>query len=353
MTTLSLGGMGVPHGSYQPNTSVLIRILNSNGCKTLIDSNGEFYLAFDHEEESYDRFIEYGGKAGKAILIRQETDAVYPGQYRKRVEQKYGLVLTLGGAVEIQKHGFLGHPYMPSSNPTSPTELDSRFLEVLESAKSNALFEITNWRSRKIDISFVGANKVGLNPKGNYGIRRKLVKELAPLGLEVYGILWNDGLGRRFINRILMIQWGLKTRQRPPFFSIFADIFQKYENAMGTVENKQTILRDSKFSLIVENSDSIMTEKLFDAILAGSIPIFYGARLSQFGFPEGLAVEVKNCEVPIGEVILSMTDEEVARRLGILREFLESEAFQNNWLAESVYLKVWTMIEKFMRSAKL
>lgn len=348
MTTLSIGGMGVPIGSYQPSSSVLIGLLNSKGHTTLNDPSGQFFLAFEHEEKSYGRFIEHGGSADRAILIRQETDAVYPGQYRKRIEHKYGLVLTLGGVSKIRQHGFLGHPYINSSNPANPTEDSSNFLEIFEKRKSNGVYDLLNWKSRPIYFSFVGANKVGLNSKGNYGVRRRLVRELAPFGLEIYGVLWNDGLRRRIMNRVFMVLWGMRTRQLPPVFSIFAGLFCRYENAKGPVENKQTTLLNSKYSLIVENSDSILTEKLFDAILAGSIPIFYGADLSQFNFPEGLAIQVKNSKLPVGQAISSMTDEEIDRRLHILREFLESETFQENWLAESVYLKVESMIEDYI-----
>ena len=347
-TSISLGGMGLPNGAYQPNTSILIDLINLKGFKTQTEPTGDFYIAFDHEDNSYNLFIEHGGSVSKAILIRQETDAVYPGQYRYHVEQKYGLILTLGGTEEVRRHDFLGHPYMHSYNPANPTQIDSNFATILYRRKSNNVYELSNWKDRKIFLSFVGANKVGLNRKGNYGIRRRLVKELLPVGLEVYGILWNDGLRKRLGNRISMVLWGLKTHQAPPIFAIFVDLFRNYANAKGAVENKQNILLESKFSLVVENSDSIITEKLFDAILAGSIPVFYGGTLSRFGLPDGLAIEIKKYKSPIGEVIISMTESEIKQRLRIMKEFLGSKEFEDTWLAESVYRKVLIIIEKYL-----
>lgn len=342
--------MGLPSGTYRPSTSILIDLINAKGFKTQLEPYGHFYIAFDHEDDSYNRYIEYGGSVSKAILIRQETDAVYPGQYGKRIENKYGLILTLGGTEKVRQHKFLGHPYMHNHNPANPTQIDSNFAAIFSRRKSNQVYELSSWKNRQIFLSFVGANKVGLNPKGNYGVRRRLVKELLPMGLEVYGILWNASLKKRLTNRVSMVLWGLRTRQRPPIFAIFFDIFRKYKAVKGVVDNKQKILLASKFSLVVENSDQIITEKLFDSILAGSIPVFYGAALSQFGLPNGLAVEIKNYKYPIGQVIISMTESEVALRLKIMKEFLGSEEFRDTWLAESVYRKVMIVIKDFLET---
>lgn len=349
MISISLGGMGIPKGSYQPNSSILIHLLKSAGFTILFEPTGKFFLAFDHEEESYREFIRQGGTADSAILIRQETDSVYPGQYSKRVEKEYGLILTLGAVRKIRKHDFfLGHAYIHSSNPPHPTALDLNFVEVLKDRTVRQIYDISNWKSRPIYFSFVGANKVGLNPKGNYGVRRKLVDSLASSGLEVYGPLWNDGLKRRLINRVSMLIWGLKTHQLPPVLTLFRDIFRKYKNAKGEVENKQSVLLDSKYSLIVENSDFIITEKLFDVILAGSIPIYYGPDLSQFGLPDGLAIEIKKFGIPIGQVMASITEEDIKARLEVITDFLNSSDFQDNWLAESVFLKAQKVIQSYI-----
>lgn len=341
--------MGIPRGAYQPSTSILINLINAKGFRTQLEPYGHIYIAFDHDEDTYNSFIKQGGFVEKAILIRQETDAVYPGQYTKKIESKYGLILTLGGTEEIRHHRFLGHPYMHTPNPTNPTKLNSNFATILNERLLNQVYDFSNWKSRQILISFVGANKVGLNSNGNYSIRRRLVKELLPIGLEVYGILWNDGLKKRLLNRTSMVLWGLKTQQRPPILAIFSDLFCKYKTINRVIDDKNNVLLKSKFSLIVENSDQIITEKLFDSIFAGSIPVYYGAALSKFGLPDGLAVEIKNLSRPISQVICSMTEPEVTQRLRIIKEFLESKEFQDTWLADSVYLSAMNIIYEYFK----
>lgn len=349
MKKVSFGGTSLPSGPYQPNWSILLAFLESSGFELSTDPNGQYYLGLDHEETMYRRFIAQGGNPELAILVRQETDSVYPGQYRKRIEKKYGLVLTLGGVKSLRKHDFfLGHAYIFSPKPTFPRTDDLKFDNVLNARKNEKVYSVSNWRTRSINFSFVGANKVGLSPKNNYAIRRKLVDEYASSGLDVYGPLWNDGLKRRLLNRVSMMLWGLKTHQRPPFWSIYADLFRRYKNAKGEVPDKHAILTSSKFSLVVENSDLMITEKLFDVMLSGSIPVYYGPDLSQFDLPADIAIEIKKSRIPIGELLASLTDDEIERRLGIIENLLGSSSFRDNWLAESVFLKAHNVIKNYI-----
>jgi hypothetical protein len=348
MEKVSIGGTSLPSGSYKPNWSILIALLEASGFELSPEPGGKYYLGLDHEETMYCRYIEQGGKPELAVLVRQETDSVYPGQYRKRVEKKYGLVLTLGGVKSLRKHDFfLAHAYIFSPKPTFPRTDDLKFENIFIARKNDKVYEFSNWKRRSIYFSFVGANKVGLSPENNYAVRRELVDEYASSGLEVYGPLWNDGLKRRLINRVSMTLWGLKTHQRPPLWSIYADIFRKYKNAKGEVPDKHAIILSSKFSLVVENSELMITEKLFDSILSGSIPVYYGPDLSQFGLPVDIAIEIKKIRAPIGEYLLSLTDEEIRMRLEVIQNFLTSSSFRDVWLAESVFLKAHNEIKSY------
>ena len=93
-----------------------------------------------------------------------------------------------------------------------------------------------------------------------------------------------------------------------------------------------------------------MTEKLFDAMLSGAIPVYYGPDLAQFDLPTDIAVEIKKSKVPIAELLASLSEQEIERRLDIIKSFLESANFQNNWLAESVFLKVHEVIRDYIKS---
>ncbi|NBU71329.1 MAG: hypothetical protein EBS53_07760 [Bacteroidetes bacterium] len=94
----------------------------------------------------------------------------------------------------------------------------------------------------------------------------------------------------------------------------------------------------------------MITEKLFDTMLSGSIPVYFGPDLAQFDLPADIAIEIKKIDVPLGELLASLTEKDIERRLGIIKDFLESSNFRDNWLAESVFLKAFYAIKRYIDS---
>lgn len=64
------------------------------------------------------------------------------------------------------------------------------------------------------------------------------------------------------------------------------------------------------FAVVIENSQTYISEKLFDAVIAGCIPLFCGPRLSQFGIPEGVAVELPSRPEKFVDSYRSLTQQE-------------------------------------------
>jgi len=76
---------------------------------------------------------------------------------------------------------------------------------------------------------------------------------------------WNtDGFRMNFINELN------KYKQ--------VDMGGRYKNNVGPVKNKTEFLSSYKFSIAMENTegDGYASEKIFDAFLSGTIPIYYG-----------------------------------------------------------------------------
>jgi hypothetical protein len=48
-----------------------------------------------------------------------------------------------------------------------------------------------------------------------------------------------------------------------------------------------------KYSVVIENEASYVSEKLFEALFAGCIPKYVGPNLREFDFPAGLVIEVE------------------------------------------------------------
>jgi hypothetical protein len=337
---ISISGQSLPAGDYQPNSTILLEVLESFGHQITFESDGDVFLAFEHSPKGLKKFLKTSNKNAKKILIRQETDSVYPLQYTKRITNRYDLVLTFGQVTNNNsKNEFFGHCYKPYPNPSTCNNGTS-FLEVFDSRTKQNVFEYESWVNRRYLITFIGGNKVGLGKSRNYDFRSKKIKQLLKQGLVVYGEFWDYDIWNRLSNRARTLVWGIRTNQVANTFGIFKGIFDRYPGAMGTVEDKSDALLQSKFTLIIENSNNFVTEKIFDAMLAGSIPIYYGPRLTHLGISDELVIRFESLGPEISTELSKITNEEIFDRLCMIFSFLSSEEFRENWLAEKIFERV-------------
>jgi hypothetical protein len=102
----------------------------------------------------------------------------------------------------------------------------------------------------------------------------------------------------------------------------------------------------------VENSNSIVTEKIFDALINGSIPIYVGPILQDFGLPKGVALQVPGNSKSINSVIEKLEEHEIKLLLQSMKEFVSSEYFKLNWRSDFVYEKVAKTVKNYIDSIK-
>jgi hypothetical protein len=306
----------------------------------------EFLVMFNHEKNIYRSFISSGGQSEKAILIRLEPDTVFPAQYTKRIESKYGLIISPGAA---NADGFfLGWPYKYHLNPAEPHASDPDLAKVLDSMPQNSLFDYESWKQRSHKLVMIASNKVSPISQSNYSIRRNLASSIDTEILEVYGSLWNGNFYQKIHHRLAVLVAAIKQGTFPNLLQIHASLFKKYKASKGVIADKHKLLRESKFTLVVENSNFIVTEKIFDAFINGSIPIYVGADLKLFGVPSGLAIESSGNPKVIESIVKNISEGEVKEHLNALQNFVTSEYFLINWPADKVYLKISDRVKKYL-----
>jgi hypothetical protein len=311
--------------------------------------NGEFLVTFNHNAKLYRRFLSFGGQPDRAVLIRLEPESVFPAQYGSRVTGKYGLVISPGSSRKPPENFLrIGWPYQYHLNPAHPESSDPSLVEILGADNRQVIFNIENWSKRNHLLSMVAANKVSAIPAANYSLRRKLARSLPPNVLEVYGPLWKGSLFSKVQHRLAVLYATLKQGSFPNIREIYGNLFQTYGTAKGIIENKHTLLQDSKFSLVVENSNSIVTENIFDAIKNAAIPIYIGPDMSEVGLPSDISIPVADSAGDILKIIQSMDSSSVGRYLSSMYAFLESELFWTNWEAGAVYRRLATEIVGYM-----
>ena len=313
--------------------------------------SGDFLIAFNHDPKLYRRFLDSGGKPSRAVLIRLEPNSVFPAQYKHRITRKYGLVISPGSALPESKHSVrVGWPYKYHLNPANPVDTDPSLVDILESKSYQDLFKKGNWDKRGHLLTMVAANKVSSISGANYLLRRNLSQSLPVDTFAVYGPLWKGPLYPKIHHRLAVLVATLKQGTFPNLVEIYGNLFRSYETARGPVENKHTLLQDSKFSLVIENSNSIVTEKIFDAILNGSIPIYVGPDLNSFGLPNEIAVSVSGKTQEILEITQNMNSANIERYLDTMFSFIKSSNFVDNWSAQSVNKKLATVVHEYLET---
>ena len=315
------------------------------------DGKCKFLVLFNHEKKAYRKFIKEGGAADRAILIRLEPDTVYPAQYKKRIEQKYGLVISPGSCRNFElSESFIGWPYKYNLNPAEPSFKDPDLKFALDPIDLDDLFSMENWKQRSHKMVMIAGNKVSPIAASNYGIRRKLAKTINSELLEIYGPLWNESIYKRTRHRLAVLVASLRQGTFPNLRQIYASLFTIYKTAKGPIPDKHKLLRDTQFNLVVENSNAIVTEKIFDSLINGAIPIYIGPKLKEFGLPSQVAIEVADNTSKIESLIQNLTDEDVSIYLDSMRDFISSDYFSLNWRSDEVYRKIAIIVQDYLDS---
>jgi hypothetical protein len=309
--------------------------------------NSDFLINLNHNSRSYRNFLTMGGSSEKSFLVLLEPRSVYPSQYKPNNLAKYKSVISPGNPKFNMKNGdFIGWPYKFNINPSKPGNDEEPLIGYISKQLTEGTHSYESWADRKINCSMIAANKVSPNKVNQYGLRRFFAKNMSPEDLEVFGPLWNTPIFGKIVNRIITFVAAFKSGYIPHLSSCFGNVFWNYRSAHGEVDNKHDILLDSKFSLVIENSQDYVSEKLFDAIINGSIPIYFGPDLSSVGLPPNLAIITNPQIESIKEIIHEMNPEKVKIMLDEMKIFLASERFQNSWNLESVYWKIATEFHK-------
>lgn len=331
----------------QHGSSKLFRLLEEQGFILRTTPPGDYFLSLNHNKKSYQDFIRSGGTAIRSILIRTEPPSVFPAQYSEKIETRYGLVISPG----MVNHGgesklFIGWPYEHHRDPNNPEPNCESTSSIFKKVEELQDLDFDRWNRRKIMLSMIAANKVGAGPQENYAIRRQVAKSISRDILQVYGSLWTESYYLKVHHRLAVANFAISQGTFPNMKSIYGNLFYRYQNAFGSIPDKHIILRDSKFSLVIENSNSTISEKLFDSLINGAIPIYVGPSLKDAGLPEDVAISTNGEPKEILNILKEFDKAAVESMLTRIREFVSSTTFINHWTAEKVFPRILTRIKQ-------
>jgi hypothetical protein len=119
---------------------------------------------------------------------------------------------------------------------------------------------------------------------------------------------------------------------------------------IGFVENKIDFLSRFNFVLIVENDNYRPTEKIFDAVTAGCIPIYYGPVFLNESVPSDIFVRLddpKNFSNLI-EQLYAMSEDECSNMRNKGRDWLESRESVRRWSEDEMLNNLSLSVSKLI-----
>ena len=154
--------------------------------------------------------------------------------------------------------------------------------------------------------------------------------------------------------RILAVDWFIALAHNCPL------AINSFESFSFTISNSvfsvvlsifiilfSLVIQKYKYSLVIENSNDYCSEKLFDAIINGSIPIYIGPKNTEIFLPGNLYYSCTGSVDEIRKILNSVGEKDINDMLGSMKDFLQSKNFTENWSSEKVYGKIAQTINKF------
>jgi len=184
-----------------------------------------------------------------------------------------------------------------------------------------------NWLLRSDKCCMIQGNRWNLNHGNLYAFRRELARKME-FELDIYGHDWNRGFtydSKKVVKNFVV---------NFPFSRVditdIKNIGFQFPNYIGAVKEKLDTLLQYKYTVVCENSLQYVSEKLIDAILAGTVPIYIGPNLKEFGFPEGIALSIPPTTSSVIDAFqLLRNDRRTSKRiLAVGKDFLATDRYR-------------------------
>lgn len=203
---------------------------------------------------------------------------------------------------------------------------------------SPGAFELPPLDARGSKFTMIAADKFSAVSGELYSLRRRLAREFHNQ-IDLFGPEWDFQLPRRLKRVIaetfIAIKAGAKLSLGHTFSYLANPVVSR-----GLINHKTDGYRLNRFALVIENSMELRTEKLYDALESGCVPVYVGPECED-GIPKDLYLHAEP------------SFENVALRMKAAREidFQKWGARRLEWLESDHYklsaeARFWTFLDK-------
>ena len=310
-----IGGLyaGAPLKLFDKNGKTWESLLQRSEFKIVKDPEfATICLFIDIEQRQIDDL--YSEKdSSKWILIRNEPQIVWPPNYHPKNVSKFDLIIDIGRDPTIFSSSINWPQYFP---------------EVQE--------VIHNERSLTRAVMICG-NHLRISKGELYSLRRKCAHKIN--SVDLFGTDWQMGLFRRILMALFYIGSNYRYEQK---FSLkgLRYWFKKYPKLVLSPKTKSAVLIDYRVSLVIENCEDFLTEKLFDSFFAGCVPVYVGPNINNFDIPSNLVIQcepnVHSIETGIRNALAINYEKWVFN----VAEWVNNSEVRLKWQAETMYEKI-------------
>lgn len=285
--------------------------------------SAEYFVCVDHSSSDLRSARRAGITRERSILIRNEPTVVSPQNRDSVVKHEYGLILDVGRPASALNNSLPWPQQWPKS-----------------------YLELRDVKNRKDRVVMINANKISFLKGELYSLRRAACRHLD--SLDLFGQGWNMSLNEKLKHYLSNLWIALKSGQRPRF-SGGKYFLHNTANWKGAPEDKREIALRYKYSLVIENSKEFITEKFFDALFSGCIPVYVGPNLEEFNIPNNLYVKAENNLEDISQKIKSLHEIDYGKWRAECSDWLSGYEVRSTWKSENVNLEIIKQIREFMQ----
>jgi len=292
------------NGKYSKQVSeIKVQINHGNYPIQIVSepSKCDLYLAIDLVDSIFLNNF-YNHKFPK-VLIRQEPRIVLPLTYMDKNTINFDHIIDIG---------------KPKSSPHTVLNWPQDLTSYLKNPKT-----------KNDRVVIVNSNLLSLGRGENYSLRRQAINNI--MDLDLYGYQWNNSLVRKL--HTFSIELKKYTFQVKDLkIQGIRNYFRHFDNYLGEIEDKRMVISMYKYCLVIENSSEYLSEKIFDALLSGCIPIYIGPDLNSYEIPRFLYLQA---EPNIGDIRSKINE---AKKINY-EEWRES---LDIWLADPKTYENWS-----------
>lgn len=264
------------------------------------------------------------------VLILWEPAAVMPWQYNKNNLAKFDLVIPMSSwrAKRLGIKEFAYHPYDANGfNPISPFTV------------------------RREGIVMVNSAKFSAGKSSLYGLRRATSKALAESDINyfLFGSNWKMSRFMELRKRFVALRNSIIASDEISWRELTSQLWYQYPEYSGWIHDKFQVLSQYELSLVIENESDWVTEKIFDSIYAGTVPVYVGPDLSdEFPLIESCVIRADSTPQGVLAAVHSATGDQIALRKHAIEAFVNDKSDKGIgfWSPRSQWKRVGEIVSR-------